>query len=593
MTQISATGHISIDIDLAGVTSAGPSGIEVSSTCIEHSSETIPAFTIEESDVVARKKTCEIDLIPGEHTLIFEMTYNSFFKSQYSCNVISASNARSVGSIVITDDLLNAGATASPVSLVVQDSDDTDVGLSYMPGTIAYNLPIQGNKTHYLIAEIGYGQNISVKYQKYGASSTPLSSTDYTKDDGNKTQMLRYELSSIFADGGDTVLTISITSANGKLTVDYVITLSNLSLPDDNIPLATYLTLQPDVDPDSSKTYIISDVRDLVALQTLVNEKAKSFSGCKIVLQSSIDMASVENWTPIGIDTKIFSGTFDGDGFIIENLTSTQESHAGLFGRSYGDIKNLTITGTVTSTEGSAGAFIAQGDYCSIENCTANATVSGKYAGGLIGQITAGTSIEIKNCRNLGKITGTDIAGGFVGSSDKSFNLYCSLNFGEVSAFVKAGGLIGEISSGTIVNCANLGAVSVPNTGTVYAAGFANHKNQMNIANCYNNGVVTGNNSAAFFCFTGSPGVSATLEYSCLYRDGCASSVNVGSCYSESTYDSYTNADDTETVKRVSLMSFINQNHEAENMYAARKKEWVRCTSGTYAGFPSLTGSLP
>ena len=164
-----------------------------------------------------------------------------------------------------------------------------------------------------------------------------------------------------------------------------------------------------------------------------------------------------EKWEPI-CD---FRGTFDGNGKTIKGLYVNGEEYAGLFGGSpfAATVKNVAVTGYV----------------------------SGKTAGGIAGEMLSGS---ISNCLNYCTVTGSDRAGGIVGSSDAMINS-CG-NRGSVSGSKVVGGIIGDLNSNTIANCYNTGTVSVSGSwmrvgGIVGSAGSGT-----GITNCYNAGSVSG-----------------------------------------------------------------------------------------------------
>ena len=150
-----------------------------------------------------------------------------------------------------------------------------------------------------------------------------------------------------------------------------------------------------------------------------------------------------------------YSGTFDGAGHTISNLTIPQGFVAQLAG---GTIKNLTLDATcrVTGDGSICGSLSENG---TIQNCTnkADVTNSGRiiYTGGICGQIydTTGT---IENCINLGNVTGSRIAGGICGQQMAGTIQNCS-NIGTVATTSEsggeAGGICGRLSDGSIFNC--------------------------------------------------------------------------------------------------------------------------------------------
>ena len=103
------------------------------------------------------------------------------------------------------------------------------------------------------------------------------------------------------------------------------------------------------------KEYAISSAPQLAGLAQLVNQ-GNSLEGTTIRLHSDLDLAG-HNWIPIGNQLEaeegkmaaVFSGTFEGNGHIISNLTIGSQSSpyegscAGLFGSVNGHISNLSL----------------------------------------------------------------------------------------------------------------------------------------------------------------------------------------------------------------------------------------------------------
>lgn len=91
-----------------------------------------------------------------------------------------------------------------------------------------------------------------------------------------------------------------------------------------------------------------------------------------------------EAWTPVpsGPEEGGFSGTFDGDGYAIDNviLEDTQNFRSnptGFFRKNSGAIKNLTISGTMTqASSGISGGTMVYDNSGVIENCSVTANIS-------------------------------------------------------------------------------------------------------------------------------------------------------------------------------------------------------------------------
>ena len=80
-----------------------------------------------------------------------------------------------------------------------------------------------------------------------------------------------------------------------------------------------------------NNTYVISTAQELLDFATWVNGGSTSI---KAILAGDIDMSG-KTWTPIGTSTNPFEGIFDGNGYIVSNLTMTNNNtydQAGLIG---------------------------------------------------------------------------------------------------------------------------------------------------------------------------------------------------------------------------------------------------------------------
>lgn len=233
----------------------------------------------------------------------------------------------------------------------------------------------------------------------------------------------------------------------------------------------------------------INDFTDLKNLATTVNG-GNNCNGKYFLLTSNIDMNN-ELWTPIGNKkANSFLGTFDGNGFEISNLRieSPSLNLQGLFGYNSGLIKNVKVSGRITSNNDSGG--IAGRNLGTIENCQSNikinASSNSSNIGGIVGYNKGGI---IQNCQNFAEITGWQVIGGIVGCND----LNDSNN-----------------SNGIVQNCYNLGAVSGDDKcGGCVGINKSEIKNSYSIAsvNC------NGNDNGAFV------GCNESLIQNCYYQN--------------------------------------------------------------------------
>ena len=105
--------------------------------------------------------------------------------------------------------------------------------------------------------------------------------------------------------------------------------------------------------------YLIEDAEDLKLLAEKVNS-GERYEGKYFKQTANIDLENEPNWTPIGgtviehpstWEISVFKGNYDGDGYKITNLTTTEDSnHVGLFGKvEDATIQNCNITGNVNT----------------------------------------------------------------------------------------------------------------------------------------------------------------------------------------------------------------------------------------------------
>ncbi|MCQ2975810.1 MAG: hypothetical protein MJ211_13495, partial [Bacteroidales bacterium] len=122
-------------------------------------------------------------------------------------------------------------------------------------------------------------------------------------------------------------------------------------------------------------------------------------------------------WIPIGTETQMFKGTFDGAGYIISGLyfNDDEVSNAGLFGKSTknGSIKNVGVVDSYIKGKNHVGGIVGHNGNCTVSNVFSTSTVEGsECVGGIVGYTEAGT---IVNAYNMGAIKGISWVGGIAG----------------------------------------------------------------------------------------------------------------------------------------------------------------------------------
>ena len=263
---------------------------------------------------------------------------------------------------------------------------------------------------------------------------------------------------------------------------------------------------------DPAKTYVIKSKDDLIALQNLANA-GKSTAGVKFVLGANIDMSGV-NWTGIGsTQSNAFKGVFDGNGYTISNLTST---NSGLFKYVAGNQVSTTSTSTGVTTTATEGVIK------NVKLTGLNITNTGVgVKGGIAGYAK---NAYVDNCYTEGSIQGSNWTAGMIGQNEGSAIANSTANVNITATSTCVGGFLGHDTNGILSNCVSMGNVKSSN---VYVGGLIGHETSQ--------GGVNGS-SFIFKCSTistvnGAGGNGAFIGQ----IDGACSATVIGSQYSSAS----------------------------------------------------------
>ncbi len=156
-------------------------------------------------------------------------------------------------------------------------------------------------------------------------------------------------------------------------------------------------------------------------------------------------------WTPIGTNSRQYSGTFDGQGHTVSGLyfnnTTNSDSpnggnYVGLFGYvSGGTIKNVGVVDSYLKGYWYVGGIVGRmyNGTSTISNCFNEASIytahnSYAFAGGICGH-AYGSASKIINCYNIGKINGSgEYTGGICGILESSASVSGCFNAGSVTS---------------------------------------------------------------------------------------------------------------------------------------------------------------
>ena len=270
------------------------------------------------------------------------------------------------------------------------------------------------------------------------------------------------------------------------------------------------------------------------------------------ILTKNIDLTG-KTWVPLGSADAPFTGVFDGNGYVISNLSGKN----GLFHTNAGTIQNVTLDSSclISNTMASPLGGIAATNTGTVQNCVNNGTIStsgSTYAGGICGV----RKNIIRRCVNTGQIrshghpTGTEglRVGGICGKmSGTTSTIDQCMNSGAVSASsttsrpAYAGGISGSCgttsgdSKHVISNTYNCGPVSAVSSSNACAGGIVGQLVADDIRYSYNVGTVTvdGKDSYSEYCFAiagSNTGVNASSQKgtytNCYYLTGCYKTVS-------------------------------------------------------------------
>lgn len=244
---------------------------------------------------------------------------------------------------------------------------------------------------------------------------------------------------------------------------------------------------------DGQGNYTVTSAEGLKNLAELVNNGATDIN---ITLNTDLNLTNME-WTPIGTESRPYTGTFDGNNKTIRGLEINQSGtdNVGLIGclGSGGKVQNVTLTNISVSGANCVGGIAGQ-NYGTVENCSVNGTVTGKGftdTGGIAGS-NYGT---ISGCSAEGTVTGSVNVGGIAGGSYLGVIIDGCHSTAAVSGRSSVGGVVGNLGNGSsLMACYSTGSVTVTITdGYANVGGVVGINGQGTVTGCYHaTGTVSG-----------------------------------------------------------------------------------------------------
>lgn len=238
--------------------------------------------------------------------------------------------------------------------------------------------------------------------------------------------------------------------------------------------------------------YVISNPAQLAFFRDSVNS-GNDYEGKYILLSQSIRISDIDGttvpdtsdilWEGIGTEFNPFCGSFDGSANAVFGLYGD-----GLFVVIEGNVKNVIIADSyitsggavvatamknyeifdhnpiisgcavINSTVCGIGGVVGYADGYSIISCSNFAPVNGnsEWVGGVVGEFSLGT---MKNCYNVGSVSGGSMCGGIVGNGFNC-NFEDCYNVGTVEGKKFSGGFAAVDYISTYKSCGYLETVS-------------------------------------------------------------------------------------------------------------------------------------
>lgn len=269
------------------------------------------------------------------------------------------------------------------------------------------------------------------------------------------------------------------------LVLTLLVGLMPAALAADTVDVSALPEYTAGADTSAGTAYKISTEESLRAFAAAVkaDDGNGTYAHAGVTLYLAGDIALTGTWTPVGnaalYPGDFFAGTFDGCGHTISGLNVQGQ---GLFAAiNQATIRNLNVSGTVSSTVNYVGGIVGKVQAGTIENCSFSGSVSSSkskaYVGGIAGGLYS-ANVTISGCANTADVTG-GYAGGILGFWKKAATIQNCYNTGSITGSDKAGGIVGQLSSGTIENCYSIGDIGgkASQKGGIFAFSSATVKN--------------------------------------------------------------------------------------------------------------------
>ncbi len=254
----------------------------------------------------------------------------------------------------------------------------------------------------------------------------------------------------------------------------------------------------------SGSPYLVSNYDVLKWISTHAD-----FWDCEYLQTADIDASQSEfnQLSRIGRDNSSFSGVYDGDNYVINNLhmynlpNGSMAESRGLFGYIYyAEIKNLGLSNIYIADSVNFGSLIGISSNSTISNCYTSGVMTNVAS--CSGLINVSMYSNVIDCRSSVSIFGASNLAGIMSSCMFTEIINCSFS-GNIhinadhdwAILSRSAGIVRYVSNSLLNNCSNYGTIM----GMVGAAGLSHSSESSIYNNCLNKGDISasGANSTA------------------------------------------------------------------------------------------------
>lgn len=231
-----------------------------------------------------------------------------------------------------------------------------------------------------------------------------------------------------------------------------------------------------------SDPYLIYNQDQLAQVGNFLNQEGVVFELKKDLDLSTwiAENSPSQGWTPIGVESAPFKGVFKGNNHTISGVFINRPTidYVGFFGSISGaTVRDVVFKATYITGKNRVGAFVGYAyNNSTVNNVTitvtgSNGVTGASWVGGVAGRIENST---IFNSSYTGKLNGTTTdVGGIAGYASASTISGCNTQF-TLSGVASVGGVAGNLIGSTIQNTISTGNItaSSSNAGGIVAYGI-------------------------------------------------------------------------------------------------------------------------